>query len=144
MFPPPPTPLIRRSAPPVYSRRAHQTVRACLRACEKERGLLAPRTADSTPPRAALANPPALRRAERTRTRLPPGGAIGSLRFTVPPPPPHPRQGHTVAQHNVAVAHMDGLGAPADAGLAVEWYRRAAAAGQPESLGTCHANGIGA
>ena len=88
VFPPPPTPLIRRSAPPVYSRRAHQTVRACLRACEKERGLLAPRTADSTPPRAALANPPALRRAERTRTRLPPGGAIGSLRFTVPPPPP--------------------------------------------------------
>ena len=49
-----------------------------------------------------------------------------------------------MAQHNVAVAHMDGLGAPADAGLAVEWYRRAAAAGQPESLGTCHANGIGA
>ena len=60
------------------------------------------------------------------------------------PPPPPPRQRHAEAQHNVAVAHMDGLGAPADAGLAVEWYRRAAAAGQPESLGTCHANGIGA
>ena len=127
------------------TRAAH--TRLCARACvrARKRGVCSRRAQPTAPlPARGPGQPP------RPASRRAYENALAARRcdrlapFHGGPPPPPPRQRHAEAQHNVAVAHMDGLGAPADAGLAVEWYRRAAAAGQPESLGTCHANGIGA